>query len=235
MDPTGLVALIRQCAIAILWLMALPAMTPPVGAEEGTPAPDAPFMGEAFVGETSDPETLVAIVLGEEEAGVRPARGYLCNGLLRTVDVWLIGEADGVYLSLAAEDGSQLAGILNPAGIGGAVTLGSGENLLFTAPPATGAAGPYTVEMVEGGRLEGSSATGATLIGALQGDGADDSGRFRYDVNVSLLAGGAATLTISTGTTEEGTFRAIVLPSGEGQGQGESKRTRDWIDPEPQP
>ena len=77
-------------------------------AQESTPAALAPFVGETFVGRTSDPETLVAIVLGDE-AGAEPraARGYLCNGLLRTIDVWLTGEITGDQLTLTAEDGSR--------------------------------------------------------------------------------------------------------------------------------
>jgi len=36
-------------------------------------------------------------------------------------------------------------------------------------------------------------------------------------------------------STEEGEFRAIVLPTGEGQGQGKTRKSRDWVDPDPSP
>lgn len=204
-------------------------------AQEATP-PAPPLKGETFVGETSDPETLVAIVLGGE-AGAEPrqARGYLCNGLLRTIDVWLTGEAAGGQLTLAAEDGSQLTGMLNQAGIGGGASLGDGTSLVFTAQPASGLAGLYTVAILPDGRMEGASASGGTLTGALAAEEVKDGERFPYDVLVTTPEGETATIAISTATTEEGEFRTIVLPDGRGKGQGRTKRTRDWTDPDPQP
>jgi len=205
-------------------------------AQESTPAALAPFVGETFVGRTSDPETLVAIVLGDE-AGAEPraARGYLCNGLLRTIDVWLTGELVGDQLTLTAEDGSQLSGVHNAAGIGGGVTLGDGTSLLFSALPAEGIAGLYTVEMLSEGRMEGMSASGATLVGALGADEAPAGERFSYAVTLTPPTEDAIPLTITTATTEEGEFRTIILPTGEGRGQGKTRKTGNWIDPDSQP
>ena len=205
-------------------------------AQEATPSSQPLFTGETFVGETSDPETIVAIVLGEV-AGAEPraARAYLCNGLLRTIDVWFLGEADGDQLTLAAEDGSQLSGVLNAAGIGGGATLPDGRGLLFTALPATGLAGLYTVAMLPDGRMAGESASGGTLGGALAADDVQDGERFPYDVLVTTPEGETAPLTISTATNEEAEFRTILLSDGRGQGQGKTKRTRDWTDPTPEP
>ena len=207
-----------------------------IGAQEGTPAAVAPFVGETFVGRTSDPETLVGIILGDG-AGAEPrsARGYLCNGRLRTIDVWLTGEIAGDQLTLTAEDGSRLGGVRNAAGIGGAVTLGDGTSLLFTALPAEGIAGLYTVEMLSEGRMDGSSASGATLVGELTADGAPEAGRYAYAVTLTPPTKDAVPLTITTATTEEGEFRTIILPTGEGRGQGKTRKSRDWVDPEPQP
>lgn len=205
-------------------------------AQEATPDAPSLFTGETFVGETSDPKTLVAIVLaGAAGPQPRPARGYLCNGLLRTVDVWLMGEADGDHLTLTAEDGSQLSGIFNPAGIGGGATLEDGTSLLYTARPAEEVAGLYTVQMLPTGTMEGSSASGGTLAGALAADDVQAGERFVYDVILTTPEGDSAAITITTATTDEGTFRTILLPSGEGKGQGKTKKGRHWTDPDPQP
>jgi hypothetical protein len=205
-------------------------------AEAGTPAAIAPFVGETFVGRTSDPQTLVAIVLGEAAGGeTRPARGYLCNGRLRTIDVWLTGELAGDQLTLTAEDGSRLSGVRNAAGIGGGATLGDGTSLLFTALPAEGIAGLFSVEMLSEGRMAGSSASGTTLVGELKEEGAPEGGRYAYAVTLTPPSQDAVPLTITTATTEEGEFRTIILPSGEGRGQGKTRKSRDWIDPDPQP
>jgi hypothetical protein len=205
-------------------------------AQERTPAALALFVGETFVGETSDPETLVAIVLGDEIGGEpRPARGYLCNGQLRTIDVWLTGELAGDQLTLTAEDGSRLSGVRNATGIAGGATLGDGTSLLFTALPAQGIAGLYTVEMLSEGRMAGRSASGTTLVGALAEDEAPEGGEYPYAVTLTPPTQDAIPLTLTTMTTDEGEFRIILLPTGEGRGQGKTRKSRNWIDPDPQP
>jgi hypothetical protein len=205
-------------------------------AQVGTPAAMAMFQGETFVGRTSDPQTLVAIVLGEE-AGAEPraACGYLCNGRLRTFDVWLTGEIAGDRLTLTAEDGSRLSGVRNAAGIGGGATLADGTSLLFTALPAEGIAGLYIVEMLSEGRMAGLSASGATLVGALTEDGAAEDGKYVYAVTLTPPTEDAVPLAITTATSEEGEFRTIILPTGEGRGQGKTRKSRDWVDPDTQP
>jgi hypothetical protein len=203
---------------------------------QATPDALARVSGETFVGETSDPETFVAIVVEEETGGEsRPARGYLCNGLQRSIDVWLTGELTGDQLSLDGEDGSQLSGVRNAAGIGGGATLGDGTSLLFTALPAEGIAGLFSVEMLAEGRMAGRSASGVTLVGELTEEGAPAGGRYAYAVTLTPPTQDAVPLTITTGTTEEGEFRTIILPSGEGRGQGKTRKSRDWIDPDTQP
>jgi len=207
-------------------------------AQDGTPAALTRFAGQTFVGETSDPETLVAIVLEEVAEGEpRPARGYLCNGLARTIDVWLTGEMAGDHLTLAAEDGSQLSGVHNAAGIGGGATLGDGTSLLFTALPATGIAGFYTVELVADGTMRGNSASGGQLTGTLADQGTPVAERFAYAVTLTPPTQDAVPLsmTIRTATTEEGEFRIIFLANGQGRGQGKTKRSRNWTDPDPTP
>jgi hypothetical protein len=207
-----------------------------LSAQETTPSAQARFAGETFVGETSDPETLVAIVLsGAAESEPRQARGYLCNGSARTIDVWLTGEARDDLVDLAAEDGSRLAGVLNAAGIGGGATLPDGSGLVFTALPATGLAGLYTVAMRPDGTVEGGSAAGATLIGTLVDDDVATGEGYRYDVSVTTPDGRVIPMTFGAATTEEGEFRLILLADGRGEGQGKTKRTGDWVDPDVEP
>ena len=194
------------------------------------------FTGETYVGETSDPETFIAVILGGE-AGSEPreARGYLCNGLERTIDVWLTGEAEGDLLNLAAEDGSRLSGVLNAAGVGGGATLPGGRSLVFTALPATDLAGLYTVAILPEGRMEGGSAAGGHLTGELAEDAATSGDRYVFDVTITPPDGRVIPMTFSTATTEEGEFRQILLADGRGKGQGKSKKSRNWTDPNPTP
>ena len=83
--------------------------------------------------------------------------------------------------------------------------------------------------------MDGSSASGATLIGELTEDGAPEAGRYAYAVTLTPPTQDAVPLTITTATTDEGEFRTIILPTGEGRGQGKTRKGRDWIDPDPQP
>jgi hypothetical protein len=107
--------------------------------------------------------------------------------------------------------------------------------LLFTALPAEGIAGLYTAQMLSEGRMDGSSASGATLVGELTADGAPEAGRYAYAVTLTPPTQDAVPLTITTATTEEGEFRTIILPTGEGRGQGKTRKSRNWIDPDIQP
>jgi hypothetical protein len=205
-------------------------------AQEGTPAALALFVGETFVGETSDRETLVAIVLGDETGGEpRPARGYLCNGQLRTIDIWLTGELAGDQLTLTAEDGSRLSGVRNAAGIAGGATLGDGTSLLFTALPAQGIAGLYTVEMLSEGRMAGRSASGATLVGALAEDEAPEAGEYPFVVTLTPPTQDAIPLTLTTMTTDEGEFRIILLPTGRAVARAKPARAETGSIPTPSP
>jgi hypothetical protein len=208
------------------------------GAQAATPDALSRISGETFVGETSDPETFVAIVVEEGTGGEsRPARGYLCNGLQRSIDVWLTGDLTGDQLSLAAEDGSQLSGVRNAAGIAGGATLGDGTSLLFTALPAQGIAGLYTVAMLPDGTMQGSAASGGQLTGTLQEQGTPVGERFAYAVMLTPPTQDAVpvAMTIRTATTEEGEFRVIFLADGQGRGQGKTRKGRNWTDPEPSP
>ncbi len=205
-------------------------------AQEATPEPLARFAGETFVGETSDPTIFVAVVLGEETgAGPRPARGYLCDALEMGVMTWLLGEATGDRVEVAAEDGTTLTGIVTAAGVGGGATLPDGRSLVFAALPVTGIAGLYTVEMVADGRMAGTSANGGQLVGALASEGTPEAGWYHYRVTLTPPDGGAVAMGIRTETADEGEFRIIVLADGQGRGQGKTRRKGDWINPDAEP
>jgi hypothetical protein len=107
--------------------------------------------------------------------------------------------------------------------------------LLFTALPAEGIAGLYTVQILAEGRMEGSAASGATLVGELTGDGTPEAGRYAYAVTLTPPTQDAVPLAITTATTEDGEFRTVILATGEGRGQGKTRKSRNWIDPDTQP
>jgi hypothetical protein len=199
--------------------------------------PTAIFEGATFVGETSEPDIFVAVVLGGQAGEAsRPARAYLCDGVDLSVDAWLVGELVGESLELAAEDGSRLTGVANAAGVGGGATLGDGRSVVFTALPATGMAGLYTVTRLADGRMEGISATGARLVGTVsEGSGAGTEA-VPYELEITTPAGEVFTLSVWSGSTEEAELRTILLADGRQRGRGKTKPgSNDWIDPDPLP
>ena len=231
-------ALRRTMFAAMLTALLLLAIWPsPVAGQEATSSALSRFTGETFVGETSDPDVLVAIVLGEPGAGVRPARGYLCDGPGMRVDAWLTGEASGDRVELSAEDGTDVSGTLNAAGIGGGATLADGRTLVFTALPATGLGGLFTYTRSADGRLEGSSAAGGRLSGAMLG--AADTVGFRNAVTVTTAAGESHETTLRSGGAEAGEFRLILLDDGQAKGRGKTKtkggHQGDWNNPDIDP
>jgi hypothetical protein len=201
-----------------------------VAAQAGTPAADAPFMGETFVGETSDPATFVAVVVAEAEGdgGERQARAYLCNAA--EIDVWLMGTLSGEQLALQAEDGARLEGTLAEERVAGTVTLAEDTPVSFVAEPATGIAGLYTVTIEDDGRLRGVSATGGPLEGRVETaedtPGATPTAGVRLVMTVTAPEGETAELqaaVVPATMVESGTARLIVREDGQLRG----KRTKD--------
>jgi hypothetical protein len=229
----------------VLASLTLPARALPSAAQEATPASLAagtptPFLGETYVGETSDPNTFIAVVVAEAEGdgGARQARAYLCNAT--TIDVWLTGTLTGEQLALQAEDGARLEGTLGDAGVEGMTTLADGMSLPFTAQPATGIAGLYTVTFEAEGRVHGVSATGGQLDGRVEADagtpGASPAAGAWLVMTLTSPEGETAELeaaVIPSTRVEAGTARLIVLEDGQVRG----KRTKDtkgdqgFIDP----
>ena len=176
-------------------------------AQEATPAAESAIVGATFVGKTSDPNTFVAVVLGgTPDDNVRPARGYLCNGLWQTVDVWLEGEAASGQIALTAADGSWLTATINAAGVGGGATLADGSSLVFAAVPAQGIAGLYSVAVLADGSLQGVSAEDGRFAGELLGDATPTGSGFAYAVTVTTAAGAVFAVPLRTATAEEGGF-----------------------------
>ena len=239
-----LLALLVLSLTVVLASLTLPASARPSAAQESTPASDpagtpTPFTGETYVGETSDPETFVAVVVagaaGDEE---RQARAYLCNAA--TIDVWLMGTLTGEQLALQTEDGARLDGTRGEAGVEGTATLADGTSLTFTAQPATGLAGLYTLAIDEEGQLRGASSTGGELAGRVEAGVSVPTGTpapgFRLVMTVTSPEGETTELeatALPATEVEEGTARLIVREDGQLRGKRtkESKGDQGFIDP----
>jgi steroid delta-isomerase-like uncharacterized protein len=191
-------------------------------------------VGKTFVGPTSDPETLVAIVLRDDPAGAAVA--YLCRG--PELNIWfagthhenalaLIGAADP---SATTPNGSapSLTGRLTPDGISGEARL-TERTLSFFAVPATGIAGLYVAERDESGMVRGTSSTGAIL--AAQQIAAEETvavtTRYRYRIvgAVTGADGREMPIEIPACTDDAALFRWVALADGTVSGAG--KRRRD--------
>src|SRR5688572_24936751 len=140
--------------------------------QDATPSAEPttlPFMGETFIGQTSDPDTFVAIVVAETPSGAedRQARAYVCNGA--DIAEWFDQGAvtgDG-QLELRAPTGAQLVGQLTEDAAIGTITLPDGAQFTFETRPATSADGLYTFLITPDGRVAGRSAGGASIEGQL--------------------------------------------------------------------
>jgi hypothetical protein len=228
----------RLVSVLVLVLaVVLAGLTPPARAhprpvQEATPAgTPMPFVGETYVGQTSDPDTFVAIVVAEGEGAEaeRQARAYLCNGT--TIDVWLMGTLTGEQLSLQAEDGAQLEATLSETGVTGSATLADETALTFDAVPATGIAGLYTLTSVDNGQVRGVSAAGGYLEGRVEAEVATPEATptpgSRLVMTVTSPQGETADLeaAVVSGTGVEAGDRVIVLEDGEVRGK-RVKQTR---------
>ena len=189
----------------------------PVHGQEATPAATpsaAPFAGETFLGETSDPETVVALVVAEPATnGRREARAYVCDG--KTINGWFNqGEVDGEAIALTSPDGGQLEGTFSPARISGTITLGTDEPMTFEAMPATGPGGLYNLTVRPDGSFSGTSATGNRVEGKIAREPRED-GNFQTVVEVIMPDGERVTFDkVHSTSTQDGEHRMIVLPNG---------------------
>jgi hypothetical protein len=141
---------------------------------EATPAPfsDQVFTGAGFVGEAQHVpagRAFVAVVVAEPVPGAatREARALIYGESVNGILEWFPGSVSGDQLDLISENGARLTGKLTADGVTGEITLVDGTTVDFALEPATGVAGLYTVTLLPGGRAEGTSERGATLIGQL--------------------------------------------------------------------
>jgi hypothetical protein len=194
--------------------------------EATTPAPVAP-LGETFVGSTSDPETLVAIVLLADVPGAAVA--YLCRGA--ELNIWFVGRRAGDRLNLLRKIPADvlyppspiptLSGRLDASGITGEAALPD-RTLTFTAIPAEGIAGLYVTERDEAGIVLGASSTGATLK-ARQSAATGASlatAPFQISGTVITAEGRHFELAIPARTDVPAVFRWVALADGSVRGAG---------------
>lgn len=193
----------------------------PTAAQEATPA--APLIGETFVGETSDADAFVAVVVAEPQAGeeARQVRAYLCDAA--EIVEWFTGSASGDEVELSSEDGARLTAALSPAAVSGEITLATGGTLTFDATPATGVAGLYTINFTDEGMVRGAAVDGQAqlegLVAAapLVAPGAEE-GHYPIVLTISRADGEAGAILGSVSASEAGEGRLIVLPDGRSKG-----------------
>ena len=146
----------------------------------------------------------------------------------------------GEELALRAEDGARLEGTLSESGVEGTATLADGQQLDFTAQPATGIAGLYTVTFAADGQLQGISAAGGTVTGQVDTEagtpGATPAAGSRLVMRVTGPQGATAQLearAVPATSVEAGTARLIVLAEGQLRGKRtkDSKGDQGYIDP----
>ncbi|MGH2558316.1 MAG: hypothetical protein ACRDJH_04560 [Thermomicrobiales bacterium] len=126
----------------------------------------------------------VALEVGEpDEAGVRAARGYVCNGLgdEAGVAVWFTGPVDqavvdrktGEHVRLSSPTGQEtfLIGHLDAYAAAGAYTGADGRTYRYVAFPARDGAGIYDVTLDDNLRYHGMSTDGSELVAQAHADG----------------------------------------------------------------
>jgi len=168
--PTHSVGRLRTATrLVVLSALLLAGCSGGGGGEQGGGSQDEesaqePISG-SFVGTTSDPETLVAVVADKAEGGAdsREVRAYLCNS--EDVGEWFRGSVTGNTVDLASDGGAQLTGELTSDAATGSVTLPVGEVVSFGASPATGIGGLYSLSISPDGRVSGTSERGGQLEG----------------------------------------------------------------------
>lgn len=121
----------------------------------------------SFVGETSDPNTLVAVSTDEPGQGeeAREVRAYVCDS--KNINEWFKGSVTGDELELSSNNGAQLTGEIASEAASGNITMSDGTSLSFEIPPAAGIGGLYNVTSPSDGSLSGTSERGAKLTGRL--------------------------------------------------------------------
>jgi hypothetical protein len=179
-----------------------------------------PFEGVTFVGETSDPDLFVALVLGTDEA-----RAYLCDG--RRNVVWFSGPA-GNTLHMTAINGSELSAYSTVDAIEGEATLADGSTVTFAAAPASSIGGLYEI-VVNDGRVAGAAAGDRRFDGIVVG--ALPDGTLLIAGVVAVPEAGMRPLAVFSTPDAAGEQRWIILEDGRVTGAAKTDRGTGFIDP----
>lgn len=164
-----------RCGVVVVSLFAIGLMVSGCGGSQGSQEPVA----GSFVGQTSDPETSIAVVAAKPAQGedTREVRALIygttdnpveADGTITAINEWFVGSATGNNLDLSSEGGAQLEGKLTSDGANGTITLPDGTSVPFDTVPATGVAGFYNVTISPEGQVDGTSESGVRLDGQLK-------------------------------------------------------------------
>jgi hypothetical protein len=179
-----------------------------------------PFEGDTFVGETSDPDLFVALVIGADDA-----RAYLCDGTRNVV--WFTGQA-GPTLHMTAINGSQISAYSMTDAMEGEATLADGRTVTFTATPAAGIGGLYEI-VVNDGRVAGAAAGNRQLDGIVAGT--LPGGTLLIAGAVAIPETGLRPIAVFSTPDASGEQRWIVLNDSRVTGAAKPSRGSGFIDP----
>ncbi len=192
------------------------------GQEDAQKKESAPPVAGSFVGEipgigedVPDNDAFVAVVATSAQESVREVRAYLCSG--GAINEWFWGSAEGNKLDLTSEGGAQLEATLTPETATGTITLDDGTSSTFTADLATGIAGLYNVNLLEDGRVIGTSETGNRLEGRVADEPRED-GLYPITGTIIVPDGPTQNFKALTASTEPAEARWVALPDGRTKG-----------------
>lgn len=188
--------------------------------------------GAAYVGQTSDPTALIAIVLPDDSPG--EAVAYVCDG--QHLSHLFTGRARAGMLTLTAPaptasfDASEgtlaepavptLTGHFDMYGLNGEIAL-QDRLLSFRTTPAAGIAGLYVADRDASGMIRGYGSTGASFS-AQQTVALDGEAPYRIAGTIVLADGSRHEVALPAWSDEAATMRWIILAGGEVW--GESRR-----------
>ena len=180
--------------------------------EKSTP----PVAGH-FVGATSDPDTLVAIVVDEAEQGEdqRTVKAYLGDGYI--IDEWFTDTVTGDSFDLTSDGGARLMGQLSSDAASGTATLSNRASVSFEATPATGVAGLYNVSVYNDGQMSGTSERGGQLEGQI-GNTPRPDGLYPVSGTITSPDDRSQNFEAVCGTNRAADIRIIALASGQMRG-----------------
>lgn len=192
-------------------------------AQEATPVLQPPVIGATFIGQTTDPETLVAVVTPyspDEETNA-----CLCNG--HDLTKWCSGPTRDVVI-LEATDGTTVIGRVDTAAASGKVAMPGGQLLSFVADRAVGIAGLYDVTLTDGA-AEGTAGDGQRLSGQVVDQLAD--GTRLLAGTIEEASGRPFAFATFVSPDAAGEMRWIVLPDGRLAGGPKEGLGTGWASP----